>query len=90
MEKPDYTELIEGCRKGDRAAQRSLYNALAPRMFAVCIRYMGSRDEAQDILQDGFVTLFTKMGDYDERDSRDGQGRSSSILHLCPCGRMTL
>ena len=75
MEKPDYTELIEGCRKGDRAAQRSLYNALAPRMFAVCIRYMGSRDEAQDILQDGFVTLFTKMGDYDERGSFEGWAR---------------
>ena len=75
MEKPDYTELIEGCRKGDRAAQRSLYNALASKMFAVCIRYMGSRDEAQDILQDGFVTLFTKMGDYDERGSFEGWAR---------------
>ena len=46
MEKPDYTELIEGCRKGDRAAQRSLYNALAPRMFAVCIRYYNTFNSA--------------------------------------------
>lgn len=41
MEKPSYNDYIEGCIKGDRAAQKKLYEALSPKMFALCIRYMG-------------------------------------------------
>ena len=53
-------QLINSCKKGDRAAQRVLYDRLAPRMFPVCIRYTGDRTVAEDILQEGFITLFSK------------------------------
>ena len=46
MGNPVYHEYIEGCRKGDRTAQRKMYEALAPKMFAFCIRYMGNKGEA--------------------------------------------
>ena len=75
MEKPAYRSLIDGCIKGDRAAQRKLYNTLAPKMFALCIRYMGDRESAEDILQDGFVTLFEKVGTYSETGSFEGWAR---------------
>ena len=44
-------------------------------MFAVCLRYMGDRDSAADILQDGFVTLFTKLDSYSGEGSFEGWAR---------------
>ena len=60
-------KLIDLCIKGDRAAQRVLYDQLASRMFPVCIRYVADRQVAQDILQEGFITLFSKLASYKGR-----------------------
>ena len=57
-------ELIDLCRKGDRKAQKAVFDRLAPKMFPVCLRYIPEREVAQDLLQDGFVTLFTKIDSY--------------------------
>ena len=51
------TEWIEGAKRGERRSQKAIYDLLSAKMFAVCLRYMGDRDAAEDILQDGFVTL---------------------------------
>ena len=51
-------EMWEGCLKNDRKQQELLYRTLAPRMLAVCMRYAHDRDEAQDILQEGFIKMF--------------------------------
>ena len=53
--------LAAACKEGDRRAQKRLYDALSPKMMAVCLRYMGSRENAEDVLQEGFITLFTKI-----------------------------
>lgn len=66
------TDWIEGARKGDPKSQKSIYDALSGKMFAVCLRYMGNRDDAQDVLQDGFVTLFSKIGTYSGDGSFEG------------------
>ena len=68
-------KLIESCRKGDRAAQKVLYDRLAPRMFSLCIRYVGDRDLAQDMLQEGFITLFTRLDSYKGEGSFEGWAR---------------
>lgn len=68
-------KLIESCRKGDRAAQKVLYDRLAPRMFSLCIRYVGDRDLAQDMLQEGFITLFTRLDSYKGKGSFEGWAR---------------
>lgn len=68
-------KLIESCIKGDRSAQKVIYDRLAPRMFPVCIRYVGDRELAQDILQDGFVTLFTRLDTYKGEGSFEGWAR---------------
>ena len=52
------TELIEGCRKGNRATQKALYDQYCRKMMAVCMRYSKSTQEAEDILQEGFVKVF--------------------------------
>lgn len=61
--------------KGDRASQKVLYDRLAPRMFPLCIRYVGDRVLAEDILQDGFVTLFTHLDNYKGDGSFEGWAR---------------
>ena len=71
----DWSALVEGCIGGDRKAQKALYDALSGKMYAVCLRYMGSRDEAEDVLQDGFVTLYSKLDSYSGAGSFEGWAR---------------
>ena len=73
--KPDESQLIELCRRGVQSAQKALYDTLAPKMFPVCIRYMGDRTAAEDVLQDGFVTLFSKLDSYTGTGSFEGWAR---------------
>ena len=58
----DYAQMVEGCRRHDRRAQRALYDAFAPMALGVCMRYATDRDAAQDLLQDGMVQVFEKLG----------------------------
>lgn len=57
----DYTHIVEGCRRRDRAAQRQLYDAMAPMAMGVCMRYVRNREEAQDLMQEGFVHVFEHL-----------------------------
>ena len=67
--------LLNSCIAGDREAQKVLYDQLASRMFPVCIRYVGDRMLAEDVLQEGFITLFTKLKSYKGDGSFDGWAR---------------
>ena len=73
--KPDEARLVRLARRGDPSAQKGLYDLLAPKMFAVCIRYMGDRMAAEDVLQDGFVTLFSKLDSFSGIGSFEGWAR---------------
>ena len=79
-------QLIESCKRGDRASQKALYDRLASRMFPICIRYAGDRESAQDVLQDGFITLFTKLDDFKGDGSFEGWARrifvTTALMHL--------
>jgi len=68
-------QLIDSCIKGDRTSQKVLYDRLAPRMFPLCMRYIGDRIMAEDILQDGFITLFTRLESYKGEGSFEGWAR---------------
>ena len=68
-------QLIRSCIKGDRASQKVMYDRLAPRMFPICIRYIGDRVTAEDVLQDGFITLFEKLESYKGEGSFEGWAR---------------
>jgi len=65
-------ELLESCVKQDRRAQKALYEFYAPRMLTLCIRYIGDRERARDILHDGFITVFEKIGSYNGSGSFEG------------------
>ncbi len=68
-------QLINLCKKGDRRAQKAIYDRFAPKMFPVCIRYVGDRTVAEDMLQDGFVALFSKIDSYKGEGSFEGWAR---------------
>jgi len=62
-------ELIEGCKKGDRATQKALYDRYCRKMLAVCLRYSKTTAEAEDIVQEGFVKVFQGLKDF-RKESR--------------------
>ncbi len=66
------SDLIEGCMKGNRQMQYELYERFAPKMFGVCLRYAANTEEAEDILQEGFIKIFKKMGSYRGDGSFEG------------------
>ena len=58
------SRMWEGCLRNERKEQEALYRALAPKMLAVCMRYANDKDEAQDILQEGFIKMFNNVHKY--------------------------
>lgn len=78
--------LIRLCIKGNRVAQKAVYDQLAPRMFPICIRYVGDRSVAEDLLQEGFVTLFSKLESYKGDGSFEGWARrifvTTALMYL--------
>lgn len=65
-------QLIEGCRKGERLAQKQLYETYSRKMMGVCLRYVNDRETARDLLQDGFAKVFTSMDSYSGAGSFEG------------------
>ena len=57
----DKYQLVTGCQQKDPKAMKQLYEELAPVMLGVCMRYTHSRDEAQDLLHDGFVKAYENI-----------------------------
>lgn len=66
------SDLIHGCLQGNRRMQEELYRRFSPRMYAVCLRYAGNTEEAEDILQEGFLKVFKKMDSFRSEGSFEG------------------
>ena len=73
--RPSEQTILTACKRGDRSAQKELYDSLASKMFAVCLRFMSDREAAEDILQEGFITLFTRLDSYSGEGSFEGWAR---------------
>ena len=72
-------ELIEGCRKANRLAQKELYDKYARKMMGVCLRYVSDWETARDPLQDGFVKVFTNLDTYSGNGSFEGWMRKIGV-----------
>ncbi len=66
------SDLIEGCIRGDRKMQYELYQRFSPKMYGVCLRYAGKVEEAEDILQEGFIKVFNKISTFRGEGSFEG------------------
>jgi len=69
---PDFSEIIDGCKKGNRKFQEKLYGHFASKMFAVCMRYAPSREDAEDLLQEGFLKVFNSIDGFKNEGSFEG------------------
>ncbi|MFT5513102.1 MAG: RNA polymerase sigma factor (sigma-70 family) [Bacteroidia bacterium] len=54
-------ELVKQCIKNSREAQKMLFEKYASKMMGICLRYTANHEDAKDILQDGFVKVFTQL-----------------------------
>lgn len=68
-------QIVERCKAGDRKAFTLLYNRHAPKMMGVCYRYAKSKEEAEDMLQEGFIRLFRNINSYKGTGSFEGWTR---------------
>lgn len=65
-------QLLQGCIEKNLTAQKQLYDRFAKKMMGVCLRYASCNDEAQDILQDGFIKVFERITSYKASGSLEG------------------
>jgi len=65
-------EIIQGCRHGDRQAQKALYDRYAPRMLGVIRRYVSRTDDAEDILIEGLFKAMDKISSFSDQGSFEG------------------
>ncbi len=62
-------ELIDQCKKQNSKAQKILYDKYSSLMLGMCMRYVYERSEAEDILQEGFLKIFTKITEFKGKGS---------------------
>jgi len=60
----EHNKLIDACIKGDRTAQKNLYDIFSKKMYVVCLRYTKSQQEAEDVLQEAFIKVFKNLKSY--------------------------
>lgn len=65
-------KLIRKCKKQDIKAQEELYRIYSGKLFGLCLKYSNNYQQAEDNLQDGFVTIFKKISQYQDKGSFEG------------------
>ncbi|HLO37085.1 MAG TPA: sigma-70 family RNA polymerase sigma factor [Lacibacter sp.] len=74
--------LLQACLKNQPAAQQELYSKYSPKMLAVCYRFARNREDAEDMLQEGFIRVFTQIHQFQSKGSFEGWIRRI-IVHTC-------
>jgi RNA polymerase sigma-70 factor (ECF subfamily) len=74
--------ILKGCLQNEATAQRELYNRYSPKMLSVCYRFAHNREDAEDMLQEGFIKIFSQMHTFGNRGAFEGWVRRI-IVHTC-------
>lgn len=74
--------MLAGCLKNNAAAQEALYSRFSPRMLGVCYRFAKNREDAEDMLQEGFIKVFTQIHQYRNEGALEGWIRRI-MVHTC-------
>jgi RNA polymerase sigma factor (sigma-70 family) len=75
-------QMLTGSVRNNAAAQEAFYDRFSPRMLGVCYRFAKSREDAEDMLQEGFIKIFTQLNQYRNEGSLEGWIRRV-IVHTC-------
>lgn len=77
---------LQACMQGDRKEQKAFFERFKGKMFALCLRYANTREDAEDILQEGFVKVFRDLHQYTGVGNLEGWVRkvfvNTALQHL--------
>lgn len=82
-----YADMLTRIASGDRAAFRELYAQAGPKLFAICLRMMKSRDQAEDVFQEAITKIWEKSWQFD-RDKGDGMAWLATVTRHCALDRL--
>ena len=71
--------MLYGCVENNAIAQDSLYAHFSPKMLGVCYRFGKNREDAEDMLQEGFIKVFSQIGQYRNEGALQAQHEKSKI-----------
>jgi RNA polymerase sigma factor (sigma-70 family) len=74
--------ILQGCLHNQPVAQRELYNRFSPKMLAVCYRFAHNREDAEDMLQEAFIKVFSQIHTFQNKGAFEGWIRRI-IVHTC-------
>ncbi|RYY98798.1 MAG: sigma-70 family RNA polymerase sigma factor [Chitinophagaceae bacterium] len=74
--------LLQGCVRNNPSAQKELYYRFSSKMLGVCYRYAHNREDAEDMLQEGFIKVFSQIRSFESRGSLEGWVRRI-MVHTC-------
>ncbi len=74
--------MIQGCLDNIATAQEALYNRFSPRMLGVCYRFARNREDAEDMMQEGFIKVFSQIHQFRGQGALEGWIRRI-IVHTC-------
>ncbi|MEJ7739416.1 MAG: sigma-70 family RNA polymerase sigma factor [Chitinophagaceae bacterium] len=74
--------ILQGCIENNAAAQKELYNRYSPKMMAVCYRFGHNREDAEDMLQEGFIKVYSQIHTFRNQGAFEGWVRRI-IVHTC-------
>jgi RNA polymerase sigma-70 factor (ECF subfamily) len=74
--------MLQGCLDNLSIAQEALYNRFSPRMLGVCYRYARNREDAEDMLQEGFMKVYSQIHQYKGAGALEGWIRKI-VVHTC-------
>ncbi len=74
--------IFQGCLKNDPIAQRELYNKYSAKMLSVCYRFAHNREDAEDMLQEGFIKVFSQIHTFQNKGAFEGWIRRI-MVHTC-------
>jgi RNA polymerase sigma-70 factor (ECF subfamily) len=75
-------QIASGCKSSDAIAQKALYDKFSRKMFGVCLRYAKGREEAEDFLQEGMITVFQRISSFNQGGSLEGWVRRV-VVNTC-------
>jgi RNA polymerase sigma factor (sigma-70 family) len=75
-------QMLAGSVKNNAAAQEAFYERFSPRMLAVCYRFAKNREDAEDMLQEGFIKIFSQLQQYRNEGALEGWIRRI-VVHTC-------
>ncbi|MBO4571906.1 MAG: sigma-70 family RNA polymerase sigma factor [Bacteroidales bacterium] len=73
-------DLAEACRRGEEGAYKELYDTFSHSLYGVCRRYMGNSQDADDVFQDGFISIISGIGKFSYRGNGSLKAWASKVM----------